>query len=126
MKADTIVAAYYFPTLGALPSFFFSAKELFDTILLDVFKVFNHTHSEKGFVAFVDVTESFAWEILAFITVLYLSAQEQMTSLFKKGTLFVSGSTTGAVRHSDSLALYLMGKSKVAATYSAIHSTRSN
>ena len=67
------MATDYLTTFGTFPLFLFRGNELVDTIFLNVFKVFNHAHSKKGFVALVDMTQSFAREILAFITVLYLS-----------------------------------------------------
>ena len=65
------MATNYLTTFGTFPFFFFRAQELLDSIFLDVFKVFNHAHSKKCFVALVDMTKSFAREILTFITVLY-------------------------------------------------------
>jgi hypothetical protein len=70
------VAAYHLPTFGALPSFLFFVKELFDTFLLDIFKVFDNAHPEKSLVAFIDMMESFAREIPAFKAELYLSIQK--------------------------------------------------
>lgn len=117
------MAASYLPALGALPSFLFPGKKLLDTILLDVLQVFNHAHPEKGAVPFIKFTEVFAGEIRAFIAVLYLPTQKERALLFEEGALFVSRSATGAVRHSDSLALYLIFASKEPAAYSAVHST---
>jgi hypothetical protein len=76
MKADTIMAADYIPTLGALPLLLFVIKKSLNTILLDIFKVINHAHPEKGFITFINMKESFARETLTFITVFYLSFQE--------------------------------------------------
>ena len=70
------MATDYLTAFGTFPFLLFHVKELFDTIFLNAFKVFNHAHSEKGFVALVDMTKSFAREILTFITVFYLSIQE--------------------------------------------------
>ena len=70
------MAANYFPTLGAFPSFLFPAKKLLNTILRDVFKVLNHAHPKMNPVPSVEFTEVFTWAILEFITVLYLSTQE--------------------------------------------------
>lgn len=126
VKADAIVAADYCPTLGALPSLLFLFKKLPDAIFLDAFKVLNHAHSERSSVAFVDMTEPVAWKILAFIAVLYLAAQKQIAALFEEGALLVSWPATFAVRHSNSLALYIMFQSKVSTAYSTVHSARSN
>jgi hypothetical protein len=45
-----------------------------------------------------------------------------MALLFQEGALLISRSATDAVRHSDSLALNIVSKSKISAAYRAIHS----
>ena len=119
--------ARYYPTApGAFPSGLFLFKEFLDAILFDKFEVVDHTHPVMSSVAFIDMAEPLAGKIIALITVFNLAISEQIASLFEEGTVLISWPATGTVRHSDSLASYVMFKSKVSAAYSAVHSARSD
>jgi len=120
------VARYYPAAIGTFPSLLFLFKELIDAILLDEFEVLDHTHPMEASVAFIDMVESFAGIITAFVAVLHLATQEKVASLFKKSAFLISRSATKAVRHSDSLALHIMFVSKVSAANPAVHPTRSD
>ena len=120
------MTAYNIATLWALPFLLFFGKKSDHAIIPDKFQVFNHAHSELDFVTLVDTTKSLAGEILTFIAEVYLSIQEKLALLFKEGTFLISWSAAGAVGHSDSLASYIVFKSKISAAYSAVHPTRSN
>jgi hypothetical protein len=123
-EADTVVAVYHSPALGAFPPFLLLLKKLPHAIFPDAFQILNHAHLEIGPIPFVELTKVFAGEISAFIAELYLTTQELMASLLKEGTLFISRPASGAVWHLDSLALHIVCKSKISTAYSAIHSAR--
>jgi len=78
------------------------------------------------YVAFVDMAEPLAGKIIAFVTVFHLAINEEVASLFEEGAILIPWPATGAVRHSDSLASYIMFKSKVLAAYPTVHSARSD
>ncbi len=92
--------------MGALPAFFFPDKKLLHAVRFDVFQVLNHTHSVIFFVTVVQALKVFAGEIRALITKLNLFVEKQVTFLFKKSALLVSGSAAGAIRVSYPLFLY--------------------
>jgi len=120
------VARYYPTAPRAFPFVLFLFKEFLDAILFDEFEVLNHTHPVMSSVAFIDMAEPLAGKIIALVTVFNLAISEQITFLFQKSTFFISWPATGTVRHSDSLALYIMLESKVSAAYRAVHSAWSD
>ncbi len=99
------MARYYPTAIGTFPSLLFLFKELTDAIFPDEFEVLDHTHPVEASVAVIDMVESFAGIIIAFVAVLYLATQEEVAFLLKESALLISRSATCAVRHSDSLVL---------------------
>jgi len=67
-----------------------------------------------------------AWEITTFVAVFHSPIVEQITSLLQEGAVLISWSTSRAVRHLDTLALYVVFEGKVLAAYSTIHPARSD
>ena len=120
------MARYYPAAPGAFPFVLFLFKEFLDAILFDKFEVVDHTHPVMSSVAFIDMAEPLAGKIIALVTVFNLAISEQIASLFEEGTVLISWPATGTVRHSDSLASYVMFESKVSAAYRAVHSARSD
>ena len=120
------MARYCPPALRAFPFVLFLFKEFLDAILFDKFEVLDHTHAVLFSVAFIDMAEPLAGKIIALVTIFNLAISEQIASLFEEGAVFISCPATGTVRHSDSLASYIMFESKVSAAYRAVHSARSD
>lgn len=120
MAAECLAAFRTFPFI------FFRPNELFNAMYLNEQEIFNHTHSEKGFIALVEVVKIIAGEILTFIAVFYLSIQERRTFLFDEGTLSISWPAAGAVGHSNSLASHIMFKGEIPAAYCAVHAAGGN
>jgi len=120
------VTTNYSTTPGTSPFVLFIFEKLFDTVRLDGFEVLDHAHPEICSVALVDMAKPFTGEIIAFVTIFYVAIQEQRTSLFKEGTLFISWSAPATIRHSNALAFYIILISKVSTADCAVHPTRSD
>ena len=72
-EADTIMAAYHPPALGAFPLLLLFLKKLYHTVFSDDFQILNHTHSEIGPITFIELTKIFAGKIIAFIAEQHLA-----------------------------------------------------
>ena len=67
----------YIPALRTSPLRFLIVQESLDAVLLDVFKVINHTHVEKSLIAFIDIQQFFAGEFPTFKTIGYFPVEKQ-------------------------------------------------
>jgi hypothetical protein len=71
------VTTDYISALRTSPLRFLIVQESLDAVLLDVFKVINHTHVEKSLIAFIDMQQFFAGEFPTFMTRGYFPVEKQ-------------------------------------------------
>ena len=95
------MAANQFTAVPTFPLFLLFFKEFVDSMVSDELQVFYHAHSVTRPVSAVDSFQPIAGKTAAFKTEKCFVVCQFGTSLFQKGTFFVSRSATRAVRHSD-------------------------
>ena len=122
--AYSVMATYHFTTFWTPPLPGLCLQKFRHAILLDETKVLNQAHPEQFSISIVDMLQSFARKIWAFIAVFHFAVQKQVAFLLEKSTLLVPRTTTNTVQHPYPPAFHIILPSKVPAANSTIHPTR--
>jgi hypothetical protein len=106
---------------GTAPFFRFLYEELLDTMVPQILQILDRTQVEIFSITLIQMVQSGAGKILAFITVLDFPVGEPLTILFQVGAFPVPGPAPGAVSHIDSLAPNIIFASQIPAAHSTVY-----
>jgi hypothetical protein len=124
LKTQAVMAAYFCPALGTPPLLCFRLKKGLNAMLPDIVQISDHTHPVQGLITLIQLEQSPAGKIRAFIAVSYLTTAHKLAVFLDEGALFIPGSATCTVGHTDSLALSAVLESQIAGAQGTVHTAR--